>query len=94
MCPNMYVVPWDKFYTNLNSLQDFYYMAFPNDRLILKLVVFLELMLETVQTVAVTHDVFVFFTTDPLVINQIGSSWYSIPLLTGLSAWVLRTFIL
>ncbi len=66
--------PGINLYTSLNSLQDFYYMAFPNDRLILKLVVFLELMLETVQTVAVTHDVFVFFTTDPLVINQIGSS--------------------
>lgn len=76
----------------MSFFEDFYYVAFPDDRLILKLAVFLELMLETVQTVAVTHDVFVFFTTDPLVINQIGSSWYSIPLLTGLSACVLRAF--
>ncbi|KJA17592.1 hypothetical protein HYPSUDRAFT_206058 [Hypholoma sublateritium FD-334 SS-4] len=55
----------------------------------LNLVVFLELSVETVQTVAVTHDVFKFFTigfTDPVVINQVGTAWYSVPLMTGLIA--------
>ena len=70
-----------------------YYVAFPKDRYFLKLTVFVELFLETVQTIAVTHDVFKFFTvgfTDPAVINQVGTAWYSVPLMTGLSAFVLH----
>ena len=70
-----------------------YYVAFPNDHRFLKLTVFLELSLETIQTVAVTHDVFKFFSvgfTNPVVINQVGTAWYSVPLMTGLSAFLLR----
>ena len=70
-----------------------YYVAFPNDHRFLKLTVFLELSLETIQTVAVTHDVFKFFTvgfTNPVVINQVGTAWYSVPLMTGLSAFASR----
>ena len=49
------------------------------------------LLLETVQTVALTHDiakVFVIGFTDPATLNVIGIVWLSITLMTGMSAYV------
>ncbi|KJA25592.1 hypothetical protein HYPSUDRAFT_134575 [Hypholoma sublateritium FD-334 SS-4] len=72
-----------------------YYVAFPKDNPALKIIVFLELVLETVQSVAVTHDLVqfcIFVYTDSVIVEQLGTSWYSVALLTGLIAILSQAF--
>lgn len=57
------------------------------------MIVFLELLLETIQTTAVTQFAFHFFTigfTNPTILNDVGTEWYSIPLITGFGEFVLE----
>lgn len=71
---------------------DFYCIAFPKDNPVLRTVVFLELVLETIQSVAITSDIVQFCTfvyTDSFTIEGVGNSWYSVALLTGLSTYYL-----
>ena len=71
--------------------KDLYYTAFPNDRRILKSIVFTMLLLETVQTVVLSQDTirdFIIGFTDPSAFNAIDKAWFSIPLMTGMSAYV------
>ena len=75
-------------------LKDLYYVAFPEDRIILRFIVIVQLLLETIQTVMLTHDIFEYFTlvyTNPNVLNEIGTLWLSIPLLIGLSTYMIAT---
>lgn len=63
-------------------------MAFPTDRVPLKVTVYLALALETAQTALITHDSFKFFAIgflNPEGLNQVNTGWFSIPILTGLS---------
>ena len=67
---------------------DLYFIAFPNDNRFLKLLVLAQLGLETFQTVEITRDIFLFESTGNLDIHNFGTLWYSIPLVTGLSAFI------
>ncbi|KJA17519.1 hypothetical protein HYPSUDRAFT_101051, partial [Hypholoma sublateritium FD-334 SS-4] len=64
-----------------------YYVAFPKDRRLLKWIVSVQLLIQTIQTATLTHDTtfaFVIAFTDPDIFNQIGTVWCSVPLMTGL----------
>ncbi len=66
---------------------DLYYVAFPDDRWFFKSVVFLEVLLETVQTAAFVKNLLVYMTVGYFnlgILNTFGSTWYAIPLMTGL----------
>ena len=93
MGPGLCVIP--SFYSLSHiiqlSLEDIYYIAFPKDRCIIKWIVLVSLLLETVQTCTVTQFAFHTFTigfSNPAVLDDIGTEWYSIPLITGLGKFV------
>ncbi len=69
---------------------DLYYTAFPKDFRALKLIVFMQLLLDTTQTVIFTNEVIhQFMATNPEVFNEIGTFWLSVPLMIGLSTHIL-----
>ena len=69
---------------------DLYYTAFPKDRRPLKLIVFMQLLLDTTQTAIFTNEVIhQFMDTNPDVFNEIGTFWFSVPLMIGLSTHML-----
>ena len=71
-----------------------YYTAFPTDHRLLKQTVLLAFVLETVQTAMFTQHVFRRFTRDfedPLAAAEVGSIWFSVPLMTGLSMFNINT---
>lgn len=66
---------------------DTYYIAFPNDRIQLKLIVYATLLLETIQTVTLTRDAFDTFVThlgDGDAIDKVRLTWLAIPVSGGL----------
>ncbi len=68
--------------------QGLYYSAFPKDYRTLRLIVLLQPVLETVQTIMITHDLYqaiIFGFENPLLVNEVGTTWFSVPLLTALS---------
>ncbi|KAF9478318.1 hypothetical protein BDN70DRAFT_49117 [Pholiota conissans] len=72
-----------------------YTVAFPQDRLPLKFTVYTTLLLETVQTSLITHDAFKFFAfgfTNPMLLDEVSTGWFSIPVLTGIIACVAQGF--
>ncbi|KJA19852.1 hypothetical protein HYPSUDRAFT_204279 [Hypholoma sublateritium FD-334 SS-4] len=72
-----------------------YYIAFPKDPHVLKLIVFAQLLLETTQTATSTYDLIHHVTeayTNPNAINEVGTIWISIPLMIGLIASVTQWF--
>ncbi len=75
-------------------LSDIYCVAFPKDHRLLKLVVFVQILLETAQTITSTYDFFQHFAaayTDLEAIIEVGTIWISIPLMIGLSTCVTIT---
>ncbi|KJA27640.1 hypothetical protein HYPSUDRAFT_130586, partial [Hypholoma sublateritium FD-334 SS-4] len=72
-----------------------YYTAFPKDRHILKLVVFVQFLLENIQTVTLTHDNIQYISMAYVSLagfNEIGTLWISIALMTGLIASITQGF--
>ncbi|KJA25579.1 hypothetical protein HYPSUDRAFT_37627 [Hypholoma sublateritium FD-334 SS-4] len=72
-----------------------YYAAFPKDPRLAKLTVLLALVLETAQTTMFTHDLFKGLTLgyeNPLLVNEVDTVWFSVPLLTGLIALLTQAF--
>ena len=92
MGPGLCVIP--SFYSLSHiiqlSLEDIYYIAFPKDCCIIKWIVLVSLLLETVQTVTMTQNIihdFIMRCTNPAALNIIGTKWISVPLMTGMSAY-------
>ncbi|KAF9008666.1 hypothetical protein BDZ89DRAFT_904504, partial [Hymenopellis radicata] len=74
---------------------DLYYEAFPKDRLFNKCLAYGIYIMEFVQTVLVMHDAFETFGpgfSDVQAITDIHFEWFSIPVLSGLVAFVGQTF--
>ncbi|KJA21731.1 hypothetical protein HYPSUDRAFT_41576 [Hypholoma sublateritium FD-334 SS-4] len=68
-----------------------YYVAFSKDTRLLKFIVFVQLLLETIQTVTFTHDTvqgLAISFIDPNVFNQVDTAWCYVPLMTGLIAFI------
>lgn len=71
---------------------DLYYIAFPKDHWYLKSIVCLVFLLETLQTTALIQNVFKYMTvgySNFEIVNELGSDWYSIPLISGLGMFIL-----
>lgn len=68
-------------------LPDTYYIAFPKDRLRLKIVVYGVFTLEIIQTLLTTHDAFGTFTTGLAnldSIDEVRLAWLTVPVLGGI----------
>ncbi len=68
---------------------DLYFVSFPKDYCVLKVMVLLQLLLETIQTVTLIHDVVnhftIAYTGGASSLNTVETLWISIPLMIGLS---------
>ncbi|KAJ6468172.1 hypothetical protein DFH09DRAFT_1001040, partial [Mycena vulgaris] len=72
-----------------------YYQAFPDDRWSTKCLVYTVYTLELVQTILLTHDAFAMFGYgfgNPLALTEIGFDWLTIPIMSGLVAFIGQSF--
>ncbi|KAF9467588.1 hypothetical protein BDZ94DRAFT_1248484 [Collybia nuda] len=72
-----------------------YYIAFPNDRTILKIIVYATLLFETLQTLILTRDAFDTFVThlgDIDAIDNVRLTWLAVPVSGGLVAFIGHMF--
>jgi hypothetical protein len=70
---------------------DIFFTAFPTYRVVIKLIVSTIFALEAVQTGLTTHDAYQAFVLkfgDPLALETIRMSWFSVPVSTGISEYV------
>lgn len=61
--------------------------SFPNERLRIKLFVYIVFALEVVQTVMLTKslfDIFGYGFGDPRAYDRVGSIWFSVPFISGI----------
>ncbi|KDR82255.1 hypothetical protein GALMADRAFT_59863, partial [Galerina marginata CBS 339.88] len=89
-----YILNWGLF--GVLSMQVYaYYLAFPNDRVGYKFLVYGAYMLEAAQTFLFTSSAFktfVFGFGNPSVLDEIDILWFSIPIMSGLVAFISQTF--
>ena len=70
-----------------------YYLAFPNDRAYMKCLVYGICILELIQSVLLIEYGFRIFVTsfgDLEAIDQVGTAWLSVPILTAIGELSLR----
>ncbi|TFK37420.1 hypothetical protein BDQ12DRAFT_607913, partial [Crucibulum laeve] len=61
---------------------DLYYVAFPNDKLQIKCLVYGIFILQTVQFILIVHDSFLYFGVhfgDPVALDSSQTEWFSVP---------------
>jgi hypothetical protein len=89
-----YVFNWGLF--GALSVQVYiYYMSFPKDRTSIKTLVFGLYLLETVQTILVTHDLFHAYAIGFGNLSQLESAqleWLSVPILSGIVSCTVQMF--
>ncbi|KAJ7880462.1 hypothetical protein B0H13DRAFT_1891800 [Mycena leptocephala] len=72
-----------------------YYQAFPKDRLSTKCLVYSVYTLELVETIIITRDAFATFGygfSDISALTKINSNWLTIPVMSGLVAFIGQSF--
>ncbi|KDR71281.1 hypothetical protein GALMADRAFT_29342, partial [Galerina marginata CBS 339.88] len=72
-----------------------YYLAFPNDRVGVKAIVYGAYLLETTQTILYMRSSFRTFATgfaNPAILDEVDTLWFSVPILSGMVAFVAHTF--
>ncbi|KAJ7473454.1 hypothetical protein FB451DRAFT_292572 [Mycena latifolia] len=72
-----------------------YYQAFPNDRLFNKCLVYTVYVIEFVQTILLTHDVFMVFGYgfgNFSALTKIYFDWLTVPVMSGLVAFIGQSF--
>jgi hypothetical protein len=72
-----------------------YYMSFPKDRNSIKALVFGLFIVETAQTVLVTHDLFAAYASGWGNLSQLASAhleWFSTPILSGVVSCTVQLF--
>ncbi|KAJ7309481.1 hypothetical protein DFH08DRAFT_1088243 [Mycena albidolilacea] len=72
-----------------------YYQAFPKDRLSTKCLVYGVYALELVETIIITRDAFATFAygfSDISALNKINFNWLTIPVMSGLVAFIGQSF--
>jgi len=78
------------------SLQVYmYYLAFPKDRSVYKVLVSVTYLLEVAQTFLATESAFKTFAFgfgNPAVLDEVGVLWFSAPLMSGMSAFLSQSF--
>ena len=74
--------------SDLFTLQDIYYLAFPKDRVEYKTLVYGLYLLETTQTMLFTSSAFRTFATgfrDQASLDRVDTLWFSVPIMSGIS---------
>ncbi|KZT25646.1 hypothetical protein NEOLEDRAFT_1178122 [Neolentinus lepideus HHB14362 ss-1] len=72
-----------------------YYLAFPNDRVIVKSVVTLTFIIEVVQSILIINDAFRVLATgwgDVSQITRVGMLWFSVPFISVFVSWIAQIF--
>ncbi|KDR68068.1 hypothetical protein GALMADRAFT_146561 [Galerina marginata CBS 339.88] len=72
-----------------------YYLAFPDDRIQSKILVYGTYALETVQTILIAQSAFKTFAAgfgNPESLDKVGLLWFTVPLLTGIVAFIAQAF--
>ncbi|KIM49812.1 hypothetical protein M413DRAFT_49135, partial [Hebeloma cylindrosporum] len=72
-----------------------YYLAFPNDRAYIKCVAYGIYTLEFTQSILIMEDGFRIFVTsfgDIEAIDQVGTTWFSVPILTAIATLIVQVF--
>ncbi|KAF7349361.1 hypothetical protein MSAN_01725900 [Mycena sanguinolenta] len=72
-----------------------YYLAFPKDRLVSKIIVAFVAIAEILQTIGSSRDTIRIFGSgwgDPEILNEVGWAWFSVPILGSLVASVGQMF--
>ncbi|KDR71275.1 hypothetical protein GALMADRAFT_30326, partial [Galerina marginata CBS 339.88] len=89
-----YLLNWGLF--GVLSMQVYlYYLAFPNDRVGFKAVVYASYLLETAQTILFTRSSFRTFATgfsDPAILDEVDILWLSVPIMSGMVACLAQVF--
>ena len=69
--------------------RDLYFRSFPKDYYILKAIVLIQLLLETIQTTTLAHDIVhgltIAYTGDFISADRVETAWIYVPLMIGLS---------
>ncbi len=74
----------------INRVADVYYLAFPKDGRWTKLLVGGIYLLETVQTIIITHDAFNAYAKGYGNLNALGSAqleWLAVPIFSGIGMY-------
>ncbi|KAF9467737.1 hypothetical protein BDZ94DRAFT_1155386, partial [Collybia nuda] len=74
-----------------------YYLAFPKDRLFIKVLVYTVFTLEVVQSILMTRDAFDTFVlgfADVFALNKIRLLWFSVPILGAIVGSICRVFLI
>ncbi|ESK86404.1 hypothetical protein Moror_4955 [Moniliophthora roreri MCA 2997] len=72
-----------------------YYLAFPKDLPLPKIIVSVVFALEFLQTVLSTRDAFLYFGYgwgNMNILNEVGLFWFSIPIVTGIVSCIVQLF--
>ncbi|KAF4611507.1 hypothetical protein D9613_003876 [Agrocybe pediades] len=72
-----------------------YFLVFPSDAMPIRLLVFGIYILEVTQSLFLIHDMFHIFASgfgNLLIFDQVGTRWFSVPVLTSIVAFVAQTF--
>lgn len=72
-----------------------FFTAFPADKAAYKLIVYLLLVLEIIQTGLTTHDAYQAFVLEygnPLALERIRMNWFSVPVATGIIGFIAQGF--
>ncbi|KAF8879468.1 hypothetical protein BD779DRAFT_1150238 [Infundibulicybe gibba] len=72
-----------------------YYLAFPKDRLSTKCLVFGTYLVETIQTILITHDIYDSFGSgfgNLTVLGSIQLEWLGVPIISGIVACAVQIF--
>ncbi|KAJ7465742.1 hypothetical protein B0H11DRAFT_2049135 [Mycena galericulata] len=89
-----YLLHWGLFGT-LNIQTYLYYQAFPNDRLFNKCLVYSVYVLEFIQTMLITYAAFETFGrrfNDISALGDVRFEWFSVPVMSGLVAFIGQSF--
>ncbi|KDR78731.1 hypothetical protein GALMADRAFT_137742 [Galerina marginata CBS 339.88] len=89
-----YLLHWGLFGV-LSTQVYMYYLAFPRDSLRSKSFVYSSYILEVIQTITITSGGFRAYGVgygDPASFDDIRLTWFSVPLITGLVAFISQTF--
>ncbi|KAF8192987.1 hypothetical protein BJ912DRAFT_961658 [Pholiota molesta] len=73
----------------------FYHIAFSKDRLEVRFLVYGDYLIESLQTFIFTQSAFRTFATgfgDVAILDDVGTVWFSVCVLTGLVAFIAQTF--
>ena len=71
---------------------DLYYRSCSKDYYILKVIVLVQLLLESIQATTQAHDVVhhytIAYTGNLILIDEVGTAWIYVPLMIGLSTYI------